>query len=89
MNVFRYKPYYRYDSPSSANPLREELSPEDQERNINLFYEDVINTFEADDAAVSRDQQGIVTIETCLSKKQCDDQVAEILTSLDLYGHKL
>lgn len=30
MNTYSYKPYYKYDGPTANNPLREELSPEDQ-----------------------------------------------------------
>ncbi|MEE5131405.1 hypothetical protein V2J82_13225 [Pseudomonas alliivorans] len=89
MNIFRYKPYYQYNGPTPYDPLKEELSSEDQERNIALFYTDVINAFEDDDAVVQRDEEGAISIQTNLSKNECDKRIEQILTSLDLLGKKL
>ncbi|WP_323158863.1 hypothetical protein [Pseudomonas viridiflava] len=89
MNSFKYKPYYQYNGPTADDPLKDQLSPEDQERNIVLFYTDVINAFEDGDAVVQRDKEGAISIQTHLSKKDCDERIAQILTSLDLLGRKL
>ncbi|WP_033834146.1 hypothetical protein [Pseudomonas syringae] len=89
MNSFKYKPYYSYNGPTASDPLREPLSNEDEQRNIELFYTDAINAFEDDDAVVTKDQDGIITIQTDLPKQECDGRIAQILTSLDLLGRKL
>lgn len=87
MNIFKYEPYYKFFGPSLSDPIGEELSQEDQERNIGFFYDDVQNTFADDCAVVSKDSGGIVSIETTLSKDVCGRRVEKILISLKLSAH--
>ncbi|MEE4231988.1 hypothetical protein V2I85_10470 [Pseudomonas viridiflava] len=89
MNSFKYKPYYSYSGATASAPLREPLSDEEAQRNIELFYTDAINAFEDDDAVVTKDQDGVITVQTDLPKQECDRRIAQILTSLDLFGKKL
>lgn len=89
MNTYKYRPYYQYNGPSVSQPLREKLSDEDQERNIKLFYEDVQSMFEDENAAFSIDSEGVVSVQTDIPKQECDDRIAKILVSPDLYGNKL
>jgi len=88
MNTYSYKPYYKYDGPKINDPLREELPLEDQQRNIDLFYTDIQNRFEDEEALISRTDDGVVSIQTSIPKQKCDEWVAEILTSLDLLCHR-
>lgn len=89
MNTYRYKPYYHYNGPSIGDPLRERLTHDNEERNIELFYADVLSTFEADEAVITRDDEGVVSIQTYLPKQDCDARVAQLLINLDLFGSKL
>lgn len=90
MNTYKYKPYYQYNGPTLGEPLKEKLSEEDQERNLRLICDDIKNAFADDDeAVVTEDSDGIISITTSIARKECDDIVAGCLTGLDLYGHKL
>ncbi|OUM73742.1 hypothetical protein AUC60_11770 [Pseudomonas caspiana] len=89
MNTYKYRPYYQYNGPSASNPLREMLTDDEQERSISLFYTDVLSRFEDDYAVISRDAEGVLSIQTLLPKQECDDRIAQLLTALDLYGIKL
>ncbi|MNF41765.1 hypothetical protein D3C85_699040 [compost metagenome] len=88
MNTYKYAPYYEFKGPKASNPLREELSKDDQERNIELFYTDVLNIFEDEKAVISRDVNGVVSIQSDLIEKDCDERIKAILNSLDLYAKK-
>lgn len=89
MKTYKYKPYYEYNGPSRASPLREELSLDDQERNIAFFYTDVEEYFEDDiTASVSKEHDGTLVVTTLLEKKECDDIIAKILNNLDLFARR-
>ena len=88
VNTYKYTPYYEFKGPEASNPLREQLSKDDQERNIELFYSDALNIFEDEEAVVSRDENGVVSIQSDLIEKVCDDRIKAILNSLDLYAKK-
>lgn len=88
MNTYKYAPYYEFNEPKASNPLREELSTDDQERNLELFYTDVLNIFEDENAVISRDANGVVSIQSDLIEKDCDERIKAILNSLDLYARK-
>ena len=90
MNTYKYMPYYQYNGPTIDNPLREELSLEDQERNKLFFYTDVENYFEDDSSAsVYKEKDGTVVINTILPKEECDKIVADLLRALDLLAKKI
>lgn len=88
MNTYKYAPYYNFNGPEPSNPLREELSKDDQERNIELFYTEVMSIFEDEKAVISIDANGVVSIQTDLNEKDCDKRIKAILNSLDLYAKK-
>ena len=82
MNTYKYSSYYKNGKTS------EELSKEEQERNIGLFYTDVVSTFEDGDEIISIDDKGIVSIQTTLDEKECDDMIAKVAIALDLFPKK-
>jgi len=46
MAVYQYKPYYSYDGPTRPDPLRDELSPEEIERRMELFRKELPDYFD-------------------------------------------
>lgn len=82
MSTYKYSVYYK-------NGLTfAELSKEEQERNIGLFYTDVVSYFEDGDEIISMDDNGVVSIKTTLDEKECDDLVAKVAIGLDLLPMK-
>jgi hypothetical protein len=88
MNTYKYLPRYSYSGPTLTDPFREELSIEEQARNIELFYTDVVNQFEEFGDVVSRDNDGVVSITTTMHEQKCDKLVKGILNGLDLFCRK-
>ncbi|VVN12639.1 hypothetical protein PS664_03884 [Pseudomonas fluorescens] len=82
MNTYKYSSYYK------CGLIFEELSKEEQERNIGLFYTDVVNLFEDGDEIISMDDNGIVSIQTTLDENECDDMVAKVAIGLYLLPMK-
>ena len=82
MNTYKYSSYYK------IGLTFEELSKEEQERNIGLFYTDVVSLFEDGDEIISMDDNGIVSIQTTLDEKECDDLVAKVAIGLYLLPMK-
>ena len=76
MSTFKYKPYYKYDGPTSSNPLREELSLEQVEERLRCFFEDIIHYFEED---ITVDIEGdLVSISGDIKQSDCDDLVKNV-----------
>lgn len=90
MSEYKYKPYYKYNGPTRDQPFREELSAEEVNRRLELFFIQVGSYFGDDDAAVVRPiQDGAISITTGLTQKKCDDKVKICLNILDLYAWKI
>ena len=88
MPVYKYRPYYSY-RPSVIDPLVEELSEEEVERNIRLLDDDLINSFEESEEAVISSENGVVAITSDLTEARCDEIMAKCLSGLHLFAEKL
>jgi hypothetical protein len=89
MATYKYTPYFRNDSPSRSEPLREELSPEDIEHRLQLFVQDVRTSLEDVRARVDIEDERIISVTTDLSRTECDEKVACCLSNLGLYAKKI
>lgn len=89
MDIFKYKPYYRYSGPTHAEPMREELADDEVEHRIKLFSEEIAAYFEEGQAVIDTDANGHVCVSTRLTQKDCDERVKQCLNSLDLYADKI
>ncbi|MFJ2523545.1 hypothetical protein ACIOWB_10330 [Pseudomonas capeferrum] len=82
MKIYRYSSYYK-----NTRSFKD-LTKEEQERNIGLFYTDLINFFEGSDEVLTIDDAQIVSIQTNLNEKECDDLVAKVALGLELLPKK-
>lgn len=87
MSVFKYRPYYHYDGPSHSDPLREELSLEEAENRVELFFEEVGNYFEESNVTIKKEGD-LVAITGEINMTDCDEAVKNCLNSLDLFAKK-
>lgn len=94
MAVYQYKPYYSYDGPTRSDPLRDELSPEEIERRMELFRKELPDYFDDLNAKIgfSPDISGttdyVASITTDVSQGECDERVKRCLNNLDLFAEK-
>ncbi|WP_397459075.1 hypothetical protein AB3464_04645 [Pseudomonas asplenii] len=88
MNTYKYTPYYSFNGPTASDPLREELSVEDQHRNLELFFTEVVNIFDDSETIISKEGGNTVIVETNVTEKECDERIKNVLNSLDLFAKK-
>ncbi len=86
--TFKYRIYYKYKL-SKSNFMDDELSQEDIERNKELLLSDLVGHFEEVGGVVELSNDGVISINTSLSRKECDDVVAGYLSGLHLLAHKV
>lgn len=89
MPQFKYKPYYYYNGPTHAEPLREELSEDAVSRNMGLFIEEIGNYFADLGAIVEPLSDGCIGITAEITEEDCDARVKRCLNNLDLYATKI
>ncbi|ELM6621672.1 hypothetical protein Q2Y23_002636 [Vibrio fluvialis] len=89
MSTYKYNPYYHYNGPTHAQPLREELTVEESESRIELFFSELENYFGDISVVINRLPSNIVEITTDLTQTECDEIVKQCLNSLDLFAHKV
>ena len=87
MKTYSYRPYYQ--GPSPANPMRDELSVDEQEQKLEAFYADVVTHFEDVGCTVGRNSVGLVSVATDMPEQQCHEIVKRLLISLDLRADRL
>lgn len=85
---FKYQAYYKYD-PNKYTFMLDELSEEQIALNMALLLGDLKSHFSKNDEAVELSLDGVISITTYLTQKQCDDVVAGYLSSLQLCANKL
>ncbi len=88
MPIFRYQPYYKYNGPTRSQPFRAELSADDVERNMGLFFDEIGSYFQDVDATVEPVGDGIIAITAEITQDDCDERVKRCLNSLDLFADK-
>lgn len=88
MPTVKYRPYYKY-KPTISNLLVDELSQEEVERNLRLLSDDLDNYFDEVEGAVLLHQDGVITITSYLTEKECDQIVAARLSALHLFADKI
>ena len=94
MPTYRYGVFYRFNGPTHSDPLRDELSPEEVERNLRLFAQDLPNYFGEVAVNVQSQQDThdfplVVTVETAAPKTVADEAVKRCLIGLELFGKRL
>lgn len=89
MPTYKYKPYYKFNGPTRAEPLREELSANEVRQRLELFTREVRCYFEDLSAKLEFEADGALLVTTDLSQKDCDARVKRCLNSLDLYATSL
>lgn len=87
MKTYSYRPYYQ--GPTPTNPMRDELSADEQEQKLETFYADVATHFEDIDCTVKIDNAGLINITTDIPEKDCHEIIKGLLISLDLRADKL
>ncbi|WP_095113783.1 hypothetical protein [Pseudomonas sp. Irchel 3H7] len=87
MKTYSYRPFYQ--GPSPVNPMRDELSADEQEQKLEMFYADVAAHFENLGSIVKRNSAGLISITTEVPEKDCHKIVANLLISLDLHADKI
>lgn len=88
MQIFGYQPYYRFGGPAKSDPLREELTDEEAERRIELFFNEIRIYFLDIEATFERHDKGGLTIKAPISQRDCDERVKRCLNNLDLLANK-
>ena len=86
--TFKYQPYYEY-KPTQSNFIVDELTQEEVERNKRLLADDLCNHFNEIGGAVDISTDGVISITTHVTQKECDDIVAGYLSSLHLFARKV
>lgn len=89
MPQFKYKPYYYYNGPTHAEPLREELGADDVSRNMRLFFEEIGHYFADVGAVVEPVDDGCIGITAAITQEDCDARVKRCLNNLDLFATKI
>lgn len=89
MPQFKYKPYYYYNGPTHAEPLREELSADEVSRNMSLFFDEIGDYFKDVGATVEPVGDGFIGITSEITQEECDARVKRCLNNLDLYATKI
>ena len=89
MPIFKYRPYYHYNGPTIREPLLDQLSEDEVERNLLLLVEDLKNHFKEIGGDVEELEDGVILINVDLSKKECDDIVGGYLSNLHLFANKM
>ncbi len=89
MPIFSYRPRYNYIGPAHSNPLLDEFSEEEVERNLRLLGDALRTHFEEIGGVVDELQGGIIRISVDMNQKQCDDIVAVYLRNLYLVADKV
>lgn len=89
MPTFRYCPRYQFNGPSLTNPLLDELSEDEVQRNRRLLVDDLENHFHEIGCVVEASQAGIVSITGEISRHDCDDIVAGYLRNLHLVAVRI
>lgn len=95
MATYQYRPYYEYAGPTLSHPLREELSPEEIERRLELFRNELYEYFQELNAkiefspALTGEQGYVASITTDESQDTCDERVKLCLNNLDLFAKKV
>ncbi|WP_124435100.1 hypothetical protein [Pseudomonas sp. R11-23-07] len=87
MKTYSYRPYYQ--GPTPTNPMRDELSVDEQEQKFEAFYADVVTHFEDVGCTVKRNSVGLIDITTDMLEKDCHEIMKGLLISLDLRADKL
>lgn len=88
MPTFKYEPYYRFNGPTRADPLQEDLSTEEIRQRMELFTREIASHFEDISAQVEFAADGVLSVTTDLTQKDCDDRVKRCLNNLDLFARK-
>jgi len=88
MPLYKYQPYYKYDGPTHAQSFRDELSPEEEEFNLECFFSEVEDYFD-DKAKFERQEDGFIFITSDVTQTECDELVKRCLNSLDLYANRV
>jgi len=86
MKTYSYMPYYQ--GPTPNNPMRDELSADEKEQKLAVFYADMATHFEDVGCTVKRNRAGLISITTDMPEKDCHDIVKRLLISLDLRADK-
>src|SRR5690606_23367959 len=81
--TFKYLPYYEY-KPTISDPLLDELSQEDIDRNMRLLVDDLKSHFSEIGGSAESSADGVISITTELTQDECDEVVAGYLSSLHL-----
>jgi hypothetical protein len=89
MPLFKYLPYYKYNGPTSSQPLREELSEDEIKHNMSLFFDEIGSYFSDVGATIEPVGVGIIGITADISQDDCDARVKRCLNSLDLFANKV
>ena len=89
MPNYQYQPYYQYNGPTHSQPLRDELSPEEAGRRLDLFFAEIGSYFEDVGAVIEPVDTGIVSITAEVTQADCDARVKKCLNSLDLFARKI
>ena len=89
MPTYSYRPRYIYSGPTYSNPLLDELSEDEVERNVRLLAEDLRTHFGEINGVVEELRDGVIRISTDLTQRQCDDIVAGYLRNLYLVADKV
>lgn len=87
MKTYSYRPYYQ--GPTPTNPMRDELSADEQEQKLEAFYADVVTHLEDVGCTVKRNSVGLIDITTDMPEKDCHEIMKGLLISLDLRADKL
>lgn len=88
MPSLKYRPYYRY-APTTSNPLLDELNEEEVERNLRLLVDDLNSNFNETGGLITSSEEGVITLTSDLTEKECDEIVATCLSSLHLLADKI
>lgn len=82
MPLFKYKPYYKYNGPTLAQPFREELDSDEIEECIEGFYNEVESYF-------NDIKDGYIEISANITQDDCDQRVKNCLNFFDLYANRI
>lgn len=87
MNTHAYLPFYKFIL-DKYSFLEGELSQEDVEHNKYLLIEDATDQFNEIGGVVSVSAEGVVSITTHLTEKECDEIFKALLNKHQLFATK-